>query len=224
MALSLRPEEPPAGPWRVERLDSFLRRLLPDALPHRARLLAVDGRSASGKSTLAARVAGHWATAEVVHTDDIAWEHSRFGWSGLLIDGVLTPLHRGESVSYRPPAWQRHDRAGAVEVRGDAGLVVIEGVGCGRAELAPFYDAVLWVQSDVEETARRDRARVGTPSGPRSVQFVRDWMAEEVPFLAAHRPWENADAVVCGTPMTPHDTRFEVVTAPRFTPGRVEYS
>jgi hypothetical protein len=39
---------------------------------------AVDGRSSSGKTTLAARVQAAVAGSAVVHTDDIAWWHSRF--------------------------------------------------------------------------------------------------------------------------------------------------
>ena len=42
-------------------------------------MAAVDGRSSSGKSTLAARLQDAIAASAVVHTDDIAWWHSRFG-------------------------------------------------------------------------------------------------------------------------------------------------
>jgi uridine kinase len=47
-------------------------------------VLAVDGRSPSGKTTLAARQADAVAGSVVVHTDDVAWQHSRFGWADLL--------------------------------------------------------------------------------------------------------------------------------------------
>lgn len=30
--------------------------------------------------------------------------------------------------------------------------------------------------------------------------FWDEWEAEESPFLAADRPWERADAILCGTP------------------------
>src|SRR6476646_264266 len=50
-----------------------------------------------------ARLQDAIAGSAVVHTDDIAWWHSRFGWAGLLIDGILVPFHRGELVSFRPP-------------------------------------------------------------------------------------------------------------------------
>ena len=68
-------------------------------------LLAVDGRSSNGKSNFAGRIALALPGTSVVHTDDIAWWHSRFGWDDLLISGVLAPLRRGEAVDYRPPAW-----------------------------------------------------------------------------------------------------------------------
>jgi uridine kinase len=39
---------------------------------HRPRIVGVDGRTASGKTTLASRLAGVVASSAVVHTDDIA--------------------------------------------------------------------------------------------------------------------------------------------------------
>jgi len=61
-------------------------------LVSRPRIVAVDGRSGSGKTTLTERLRSAVPDAEVVHTDDIAWWHSRFGWDDLMIDGVLEPL------------------------------------------------------------------------------------------------------------------------------------
>ena len=75
MSLHLHDGEPPAGPWRVEPLTGLVSRLLPPApppAPRRARVIAVDGRSASGKTTLAERIAGTAPHSTVVHTDDIA--------------------------------------------------------------------------------------------------------------------------------------------------------
>jgi hypothetical protein len=46
----------------------------------------------------------------VVHTDDLAWWHSRFGWTDLLIEGILMPVHRGEPVAFQPPRWAEHGR------------------------------------------------------------------------------------------------------------------
>jgi hypothetical protein len=40
------------------------------------------------------------------------------------------------------------------------------------------------------------------------------WMSEELPFLAADRPWERANIIVSGTPQLDHDPVNEVVVAP----------
>jgi hypothetical protein len=161
---------------------------------------------------LAARLKEALPEAAVVHTDDIAWWHSRFGWADLLIDGVLDPARAGLSVSFRPPAWQDRDRQGAIEVPADCPFLIVEGVGAARRETAALTDIALWVQSDERETERRNLARVGRPGDSPTVQHLRDWMAEEVPFLAGQRTWERADRIICGTPPVPHDSGTELVT------------
>src|ERR1700679_423414 len=88
MGLQLAAEEPEAGPWRVQPLrtvvDAVTRGKLEPGRAGRPAVLAVDGRSNNGKSTLAARIGDVVPGSVVIHTDDIAWEHSRFGWADLL--------------------------------------------------------------------------------------------------------------------------------------------
>lgn len=172
-------------------------------------LLAVDGRSSNGKSTLAARIAAVTPGAEVVHTDDVAWAHSRFGWDDLLAAGIIEPLRRGEHVSYRPPAWDSRDRPGVIAVSAGAPLVIFEGAGAGRRSLAELVDAVIWVQSDLDVTEDRNSARIQT--GELSRDGYNDWMAEEIPFQEVERTWEQADVVVSGTPLVKHDPETEIV-------------
>ena len=117
-------------------------------------LVLVDGRSGGGKTTVAELLAEALSGA-VVHTDDVAWEQSMTDWDHLLVSGVLDPWRSGRSVSYRPPAWAAHDRRGAIEVPANADVLVVEGVGAGRASLASLADVVLWVQSDRVEARRR---------------------------------------------------------------------
>jgi hypothetical protein len=33
-----------------------------------------------------------------------------------------------------------------------------------------------------------------------TVRHLRDWMAEEIPFLADQRPWERANLIASGIP------------------------
>ena len=218
MSLCLLAEEPAAGPWHAERPTAVvvdLIRLGHDrGAAHRPVVLAIDGRSSSGKTTLAGRLQDTVAGSAIVHTDDIAWHYSRFGWADLLIDCVLIPARSGGAVSYRPPPWDERKRPGAIEVPPGCPLLIIEGVGAARRECAPLIDAAIWVQSDERETERRNLARVGQPDGLPTEQDHREWMSEEIPFQAGQRPWERADLIICGTPQIPIDPATELVIAP----------
>ena len=226
MPLQLAPEEPEAVPWRVELLSTVVNmgtRRRPDrSSSGRPAVLAVDGRSNNGKTTLAARISELIPGSVVIHTDDIAWAHSRFGWADLLIDGILAPVHHGQAVSCRPPRWDEHGRAGSIEVPVGCPLLIIEGDGAGRREVAHLIDALIWVQSDEREAERRRLARDRNPSAVDAANFPADglpldhegWMAEEIPFNAAQRSWERADIVVCGTPQIPCDPVREIVVGP----------
>jgi hypothetical protein len=143
-----------------------------------------------------------------VHADDIAWHEAIIGWDHLLAAGILEPVHRGEPVRYRPPKWDERAREGAIEVPGSCGLIVVEGVGARRADLAPLYDAVVWVQADVVEARRRGLVRDGG-----DVEFWDHCDAEETRFFRRDRPWERADLIVAGTPKLPHDAATELVVA-----------
>ena len=161
MVLRLAPDEPEAGPWRTEPLTVLVEALtqrVPGGIG-RPIIVAIDGRSNGGKTSLATRVGDAVPRSAVIHTDDIAWEHSRFGWADLLIDGIPVPVHRGEAVSYRPPRWVERGREGSIDVPAACPLLIIEGDGAGRREVAHLMDALIWVQSDNIETERRRLAR-----------------------------------------------------------------
>lgn len=218
MVLQLASEEPEGGPWRAEPLtvvvDALVQLGQGRAGGGRGVVLAVDGRSSSGKTTLAVRLQDAVADSAVVYTDDIAWWHSRFGWADLLIDGVLVPFRRSEPVGFRPPRWAEHDRQGSIEVPARCPVLIIEGVGAGRSDVSHLVDALVWVQADQQEAEGRSLARVGQPGGARTVRDHREWMAEEEPFLAGERPWDRADMLVAGTPQIPFDRATELVVAP----------
>lgn len=225
--MQLAPEEPEAGPWHVELLrtvaDAVTKQEPDGRSSGRPAVLAVDGRSNSGKTTVALRIRDMVPGAVVVHTDELAWEHSRFGWADLLIDGILVPVHEGRAVSYRPPRWDKHGRAGSIEVPADCSVLIVEGDGAGRREVTHLIDTLIWVQADEREAARRSAARAASPPAADIANKAADgvpfddegWMAEEIPFNAAERTWERADIIVCGTPDIPYDPSTEIVIASR---------
>jgi hypothetical protein len=166
-------------------------------LPRKPAVVAVDGRSSRGKTTLAARLAAAVPGACVVHTDDIAWHHAVLDWAGLLADGVLRPFRSGRDVSYRPPQWDVRGRSGSIDVPASCPLLLVEGVGSGRRELSGLLDAVIWVETDAAERDRRDAVRVA--AGETTPDDYAAWMAEEEPFVAGQRTWERADLIVRGS-------------------------
>lgn len=207
--------EPDAGPWHVVSLVALLeswRPRFPDP-GVRPGILALDGRSASGKSTLAAVLSRAVPGSVVVHTDDVAWHHSFFDWAALLRDGVLIPVHAAQEVRYRPPAWDARGREGVIVVPPGCPLVILEGCGAARRELMPWIDVVVWVQADTEKGRTRGLARDGGTAEAEA--FWDEWMAEELPFFAQEQPWRRADAIVAGTPELDYDPAFQAVVSAR---------
>ncbi|GAA3626182.1 4-amino-4-deoxychorismate synthase [Lentzea roselyniae] len=206
--------EAEAPGWRVERLSEVVRRLRAAAPgAGRPQVIAIDGRGGAGKSTLAERLRAMVPASGVVHTDDIAWHHAYFDWADLLAEHVLRPLHRGEAVEFRPRAWIERDRPGAIRVPAGLDVVWVEGTGIIREALAPWLDASVWIQGDLDEQNRRLVARDGDSAAQR--EHVAAWLAEELPFMLREQPWHRATIVVAGTSGLRHDPEAEIVISDR---------
>jgi hypothetical protein len=226
MALQLAPEEPEAGPWRLELLSTVANaatRRRPDrSSPGRPAVLAIDGRSKNGKTTLAARISELIPRSVVICTDDIAWEHSPFRL-GRPADRRDPGPRAPRSAGQLPAAAMGRVRPGRISPGpGRLPLLIIEGDGAGRREAAHLIDTVIWVQADEREARRRPAARAAhRPAADLAnrpadgAPFDEDgWMAEEIPFNTAQRTWERAGIIVCGTPQIPCDPGTQIVIAP----------
>jgi hypothetical protein len=211
--MDIKPEvgEADAGHWQVESLEGLVRRLLPAAGQRRNRpwIVAVDGRSGAGKTTLVDRLLALVPDSDVVHTDDVAWHLSFFDWADELRDGVLEPLLQGEAVHYCPPGWVARERPGAIALPAGRSVVWVEGSGSSRQALSDLIDASIWVQCDNLEARRRLLAR----DGQEEQDLHREWEEEEIPFLLEDRPWERATLIVAGRSALKHDQNTQVVTA-----------
>ncbi|MGC3955134.1 MAG: maleylpyruvate isomerase family mycothiol-dependent enzyme [Propionicimonas sp.] len=205
--MALEPGEPAVREWNLLPVTAFLADLEARRTDRSPLVLAIDGRSASGKSTLAGRLAELMPASVVVHADDLAWNEPLFQWDHLLREGVLRPAKDGAGVRFTPPAWPRHGRTGAIEVPAAARTLIVEGVGASHASTAGLVDAVIWVQSDRRQAEQRGLAR-DIASGENgdaaaSRAFWDEWDAAECHYLAQDRPWERADLVVAGTSPQP---------------------
>lgn len=200
------------GPWEVVPLKSLARRLFLETGAPQGRpvVIAIDGRGGSGKTYLASRLQQLIPLSTVVHTDDVAWHHSFFDWSDLMLDGVLKPVWQGDEVNYRPPGWVCKDRAGTIDVPTGLDLIVVEGTGASRRELQPWLDASIWIHSDPATAADRLVQRDGNADAERLLR--QEWDAEEDPFLRSYEPWNRANIVIDGTSTLSHSEQEMVVS------------
>jgi uridine kinase len=131
-------------------------------------LVAVDGRSGVGKSTVAGQV-GAQVGALVIDGDDFYRGGTDAYWDALgpaekvdlVIDWerqrpLLEQLRRGEAVTWQPYDWDADDgRLGAPVTAGPAAVVLLDGAYSARPELSDLYSqrVLLSVVRDV----RRER-------------------------------------------------------------------
>jgi hypothetical protein len=119
------------------------------------------------------------------------------GWGGLLagvdalLEWVLRPLAAG-----RPPRWRRYDweRGGYAEWHEapPANALVVEGVGSGARQAAPYLSGLVWLEASADVRRARALARDGDLYAP----HWRRWARQEDQYYAAHDVRSRADLTV----------------------------
>jgi uridine kinase len=172
-------------------------------------LVALDGRSATGKSTLAGLV-GHRLGALVIDSDDFYRGGTDAYWDAmeaaqkmdLVIDwarqqAVLERLHRREAATWRPYDWEVDDGSLADEFTGGpAEIVILEGAYSARPELAGLLSLRVLLQLPREVRRKRLLQREGE-------QYRAEWearwgVAEDLYFERVMPP-EAFDLVLEGS-------------------------
>ncbi|GAA1611236.1 hypothetical protein [Leucobacter chromiireducens] len=171
---------------------------------HELDAIVIDGRSGSGKTSLADRLAARLRSAghdaQILRVEDLYP-----GWDGLA-EGSRSVAEALESGSYRRYDWHRGEFAERVDIAPHTTLIV---EGCGAvteenlaavhawsrsrgprvARGTPHADDAVWsVWLDLPEDERRARAidRDGEMFAP---HWDR-WAAQEDAHFAEHEPWE----------------------------------
>jgi len=169
------------------------------AWPGGPRVVAVDGPSGAGKTTLARALAPALGTpgapAPVVQLEDFYP-----GWDGLdavvprLVEWVLEPLAAGRPAGYRRWDWDAGAWAGwrAVPVPPGTAAVIVDGVGSGARACAPYLSLLVWADAPADVRYARAMARDGEGYRP---HWDR-WAAQEEAHFAREGTRARASVVV----------------------------
>jgi uridine kinase len=198
----------------VQALVSLTSRLAADRASRV--LVAIDGRSGAGKSSLAAGIADV-LQASVVPVDDFFAAHiTDAGWDSRtparraadcldwrrLRREALEPLKSG-----RPAAWHALDFAGGPRADGSYGLqaglttraatsiVMVDGAYSARPELADLIDLTVLVEAPSDVRAERLAAREESAF---LTAWLARWGAAEDHYFTVTRPRSTFDVVMGG--------------------------
>ena len=158
-------------------------------------IIAIDGRSGAGKTTLAIELAARLREHHKVslfHLEDIYP-----GWNGLAAgieryaSTVLAPLHRGEPAEWVSWDWNAH-YDGDTRTTLPAEIVLVEGVGAAAEAARPYLAAVIWADSPELDRRSRALARDGESYEP----YWDEWAAQEQEWLAEDDVPAHADVLV----------------------------
>jgi uridine kinase len=176
----------------IARIAALLR-----AAPARAartRVLAIDGRSGSGKTLLAGRLRTELG-ASLVSMEDLYG-----GWDGLqngidvLVSRVLEPLAAGRAALVPRYDWVRgtwREPAGLAPPE----LLIVEGVGAGARRAVTYESLLVWLEAPADVRQRRAFAR----DGEIFIPHWDEWAAQEDAMLARERTPERADLILAST-------------------------
>lgn len=169
-------------------------------------LVAIDGHSAAGKSTVARQIRDGFDSVTIVQMDDfyramdpderagLSAEDGYFqyyDWERVAAQ-VLEPLSQGKDSRYQKYDWNlnRLDRWVDVKARG---IVVIEGCYSARPELKGYYDIILLVQTSAERRRQRQLDRADA-----TLEWLERWDAAEHWYMERFQPIRYADALITG--------------------------
>ncbi len=168
-----------------------------------ARIIAIDGRSAAGKTSLAALIAES-SGGSIVHMDDFFLPVNlrtpeRLSSPGgnvhseRFIEEVLPHLARKEMFSYRRFDCSLLDYA-AEPVEADAsGIIVIEGAYSLSPAFGHYYDLSVFCDVDGSVQMRRIIARNGKE---KAEVFRTRWIPMEEMYISSCAIMEKADRII----------------------------
>lgn len=136
-------------------------------------VVAIDGGSGSGKSSLAEGISKQMENSQIVHLDEFDLYQGTTA-----IDRVITEIFESN----------RNE------------LLIVEGIFALDKKLLPYYDLKIWVdcprEVGLERGLKRDLALNGIDNSERWLNY---WLPKEDEYIKNQNPSEVADIIVDGT-------------------------
>jgi len=172
----------------------------------RVRLVAVDGRSGSGKTTFAGRLASALGErASVLHTDDLydGWGHPT-SFDERLWDWVLRPLSVGRPARYRRYDWHMGRFGTDWTELPPPEVLIMEGVSVAGSR----WERLVSYRVFVDITPETGLARTLIRDGDSLRSRLEVWQRQETTHFAEDDTENSADLVVDGESSAPSIDRF----------------
>lgn len=176
---------------REEVMNAIESRISEQAVQHY--LIAIDGRCAAGKTTLAETLQKKY-NCNVIHMDDFYLRpeqrtKERYKEPGGNIDyerflvEVLIPLKEGRAFSYCPYDCKTQTMGECLMVEPKL-LTIVEGSYSCHPKFREYYDMHIFLDVDADEQLRRIRKR----GGEEALQMFRaKWIPLEEAYIRANR-------------------------------------
>jgi uridine kinase len=167
-------------------------------------IVAIDGRAASGKTTLAKLVseayfASNRSILRIVHMDDLypGWEGLRAG-STYLYSEILLPLESGKPANWQIWNWETGGRGNPSEPGNGwrqftPGVpLVVEGCGSISRLTRDLIDLGIWLEAPLETRKSRWTDR----EGALTAEYWGVWQSQEDEFYQVEQSASLADTIL----------------------------
>lgn len=174
------------------------------------RLVAVDGRGGSGKTSFTTRLRRLLPAVVVIEIDDfLSWSDLDDWWPRVEKEAI-DPVLAGDSARFRVRDWDTDPLGQGLDGWRDLGpgdTVIVEGVTSSRAAVAERLSLSFWLEAPPDVRLVRGVRRDG--EAMRSVW--QNWMRLEDEFFERDDARGRASYRVAGDTALPHDEESEVV-------------
>lgn len=158
------------------------------------KFIGIDGLGASGKTTLAKKIADKFGNTKIIHTDDFYKPIQErtvglvpeivspdFDWDRLEREVFLSPSD--------PPLSIRGSAEGVTEPQK---IVIVVGVYALQKRFRKYYDFTIWVDAPQKIRIERMIKREGETVAR---EWQEKWLPREERYLEVERPFEAASTI-----------------------------